>query len=121
MNKELTYAKNGNRLELTVRIFDWVGIFPKEIHFMLDGAAVGIGQEPRAVSEFEDVVAAQADVYSYIPDPVNIKRFRLAVDALDSQGKVIETAEYTITVYANYTLGRNLLKETVQARTDATN
>lgn len=116
LHKEITWTKKGNRLVLTVLILDWVGVFQKSIAFMRDGTAVGIGQTPGAVEEWDGVPAAQADIYSYIPDPVNVKRFRLAIDALDNQKKVIETAEYTITVYANYTLGRNLLKATVQTR-----
>lgn len=119
LHKEITWSRQGSLLALQVRIQDWVGVFPKQIHFMRDGAGAGIGQAPGVVSQFEDVPAAQADVYSYRPDPINMKRFRLAIDALNIQGKVIETAEYTITVYANYLAGRNQLKSTVQTRKDA--
>lgn len=118
-HKQLSWKQSGKKLVLSILIHDWVGVFGKEINFMRDGSGVGIGQTRGAVDKWEAMPATTADVYAYRPDPVNVKRFRLVVGALDSKGDVIESAEYTITVYANYTIGRNALKEAVNTRRDA--
>lgn len=109
----ITQSKDGSTLLLDVLIADWVGLFPIEIEFMR------AGQVPQQVSEWDAVPAPQVDVYAYRASSENVRRFRLVVQALTAQSDVIETATYTITVYANYTIGRNALKEAVQARNEA--
>ena len=109
----ITQSKDGDTLLLDVLIADWVGLFPIEIEFM------AAGQVSQQVSEWDAVPAPQVDVYAYRASTQNVRRFRLVVDTLSAQGEVIETAVYTITVYANYTIGRNALKDAVQTRVDA--
>jgi len=111
----ITPSKQGNTLLLDVLITDWVGLFPIEIEFM------AAGQVSQQVSEWDAVPAPQVDVYAYRANSQNVRRFRLVVDALTAQSDVIETAVYTITVYANYTIGRNALKDAIQQRKEHIN
>lgn len=106
----ITQSKDGSTLLLDVLIADWIGLFSIEIEFMR------AGQVPQQVSEWDAVPAPEVDVYAYRASSENVRRFRLVVQALTAQGEVIETATYTITVYANYTIGRNALKDAVQQR-----
>lgn len=110
----ITQSKDGDTLLLDVLIADWVGLFPIEIEFMAAGQ--GTQQVAQQVSEWDAVPAPEVDVYAYRASMQNVRRFRLVVDALTARGDVIETATYIITVYANYTIGRNALKNAVQQR-----
>lgn len=111
----ITQSKQGNTLLLDVLIADWVGLFPIEIEFMQ------VDQVPQQVEEWDAVPAPEVDVYAYRASAQNVRRFRLLVDALTARGEGIETATYTITVYANYTIGRNALKNAVQQRKEHVN
>lgn len=106
---------------LTLDILDWVGVFPISIDVMSDGGdGAGVNQTPQQFERWQDVPAPAADVYAYRASPDNVRHFALAVEALDTTGRVIEKAEYTITVYANYTAGKTALQAAVQARSVAT-
>lgn len=121
-------AHNGQTapyLEITVA--DWVGLFPIEINYMADGDfGTGINQKPHTVDDWEVVPATTADVYAYHPSQQNVWRLPLVVYALASNnasepaGEFIEQVTYTITVYANYDIGKDALKAAVTARNDAT-
>lgn len=118
-NITITQGKQGNTLVLDVLITDWADLFPFTIDFMKAGQ--GTQQVAQQVDEWDAVPAPQVDVYAYRANSQNVRRFRLLVEAITARGSVIETATYTITVYANYTIGRNALKVAVQARHDAIN
>ena len=102
--------------QLTLEIDNWVGLFPITIDYMQDADPV---QVPGQVTKWSDLPAEQADVHAFKPSPQNVRHFRLIVQAYSATNQLIETAIYTITVYANYNLGRDALKAAVQQRKDA--
>lgn len=102
---------------LTLTIDNWIGLFPIEINYMEDADPVQI---PGQVNQWKNLPAEQADVVAFIPDPQNVRNFRLIVEAYSSTNALLETATYTITVYANYDIGRDALKAAAQQRKDAT-
>ena len=106
----VTVSKTGNTLALDIVIADWVGLFAISIEYMTDF------QQPHTVDDWDAVPGRQADIYAYRPDSRNVRRFPFEVDAVAASGSVIETATYTITVYANYTVGKNALQEKVKER-----
>lgn len=107
-----TPASGGTPATLTVFVFDWVGMFPIEIEYLKD-------RTQEQVTQWDAVPAPQSDVFAYRPDNRNVHRIRLVVTALDSSNAEIETATFTITVYANYNMGRDALQKAVRERQEA--
>lgn len=123
----ITITVSSTEAALAIFVADWVGLFDIEINYMKDGSGpgegIGIGQTPHAVDEWENVPQTTADVYAYYPSQKNVYRLPLVVTAYtkaDASGNEIESVTYTITVYANYDIGKNALKQALQARNDAT-
>ena len=102
---------------ITIDIDDWIGLFPIEIEYMEDADPV---QVPGLVTKWSELPAEQADVNAFRPDKRNIRHFRFVVEAYSASNVLLETATYTITVYANYDIGRDALKSAVQQRKNAT-
>lgn len=101
---------------LLLEIDDWVGLFPIEINTMQDAEPVQVSVQ---FTQWGDVPAEQSDVYAFIPDAHNVKHFRLIVEAYSAANQHIETATYTVTVYANYDIGKSALKQAIKTRKDA--
>lgn len=99
-----------NQTTLTINVADWRGFFPPEIEYLENG-------QNHQATDFDQVNGATADIYAYRPDAENIKYRELIVTA--TAGIITERVSYTITVYANYDIGRDLLKAKVEERRQA--
>ncbi len=94
---------------LLVHAPDFVDIFQiVDLQYLLDGV-------PGIVYHWADLPADAEDVTAFHPDPQNIKNFPLDVTAHYSISSP-ETKTYILRIFANYTLGKNLLVAAVDAR-----
>lgn len=94
---------------LTVDIPTFAGVFQiQEIGYLRDGV-------PGTCTEWADLPVDAEDVITFRPDPVNVREHTLTVVAHQDVGGAT-SQDYIIRVFANYTLGRDLLVEAVDAR-----
>lgn len=95
--------------KLTLTIPHFADLFPiREIRYRRAGV---IG----SCTRWADLPADAEEVVAYRPDGRSVRDAVLSVTARSVAG-LVATADYVIRVFANYSLGRDLLQEAVDAR-----
>lgn len=98
---------------LTVHAEDWAGAFPMSLDYLREGV-------PGTATRWGDLPAEAEEVIAFRPSPSSVRVYALAVTAqtVTAEGGDggTETAIYTLRLTADYTDGRDSLREAVHAR-----